>query len=534
MLSKQDKERLRSTIFRHLDGIVTATTAYTLYQKGVLDYLLEHKTASLSTLTKHFKANEGYLNVALRVLCSQGWLIQNIDHTNNSIIYNTNTNSKKAFALVPLYEECVRLLQYSVHFTENQIGPDAFSALEKNFKRYTNTFELELSNDNDIERQVLAHIQGVIVAPIIVLLGVNGMFHQYFMEASFTAEEYHKDPESFKKILNFFTHLGWFRKKKNTYRFTNEGLFYAKRASAYGVTVSYLATFVHLDDLIFGNPNILKTSSLDEKEKHVDREMNVWGSGGAHSTYFKIIDQVIIKLFNKPIEEQPKGILDMGCGNGAFLQHIFDVIEHQTLRGKLLDEYPLLLVGADFNQAALKVTRANLIKADIWAKVIWGDIGRPDILAKDLKEDYNIELSDLLNVRTFLDHNRIWEVPKMATRRMSTSTGAYANAGKRLSNTTVEDSLLEHFTKWKPYVERFGLLLIELHTVPPDLVAKNMGKTAATAYDATHGYSDQFILEVGIFSAIAKDAGLIPDKHHFYKFPNNELATVSVNLLKGN
>ena len=130
MLSKQDKEGLRSTIFRHLDGIVTATTAYTLYNKGVLDYLLEHKTASLSTLTKHFKANEGYLNVALRVLCSQGWLVQNIDHTNNSIIYHTNANSAKAFALVPLYKECVHLLQYSVHFTENHIGPDAFSALE--------------------------------------------------------------------------------------------------------------------------------------------------------------------------------------------------------------------------------------------------------------------------------------------------------------------------------------------------------------------------------------------------------------------
>ena len=265
---------------------------------------------------------------------------------------------------------------------------------------------------HSVEYQILKHIEGVIIAPIIVRLGMNGLFHKYFMEASFTAEEYHKNPESFKKILDFFSHLGWFNKKKNTYQFTNEGLFFAKRASAYGVTVSYIPTFIHLNDLIFGNANILKTDSPDETEKHVHREMNVWGSGGAHSTYFKVIDQVIIKLFNKPIEEQPKGILDMGCGNGAFIQHIFDVIEYQTKRGKMLDEHPLLLVGADFNQAALKVTRANLIKADIWAKVIWGDIGRPDVLAKDLKEDYNIELKDLLNVRTFLDHNRIWEAPQ--------------------------------------------------------------------------------------------------------------------------
>src|SRR5690606_34719593 len=143
---------------------------------------------------------------------------------------------------------------------------------------------------------------------------------------SFRAQEYHKDPESFKKILDFFAYLGWFTTKKDTYQFTDAGLFFAKRASAYGVTVSYLPTFVQLDELIFGNPTVLQTTSPDDAEKHVHREMNVWGSGGAHTTYFNVIDDIIIKLFNKPIEEQPKGILDMGCGNGAFLQHIFDVI----------------------------------------------------------------------------------------------------------------------------------------------------------------------------------------------------------------
>ena len=82
-------------------------------------------------------------------------------------------------------------------------------------------------------------------------------------------------------------------------------------------------------------------------------------------------------------------------------------------------------------------------------------------------------------------------------------------------------------------VEKFGLLIIELHTVKPKLVATNLGKTAATAYDATHGYSDQFILEVDVFNSIAKEAGLKPDERYSAKFPNNELATVSINLLKG-
>ena len=260
--------------------------------------------------------------------------------------------------------------------------------------------------------------------------------------------------------------------------------------------------------------------------------MNVWGSGGAHSTYFKKIDEVIIDLFNKPIHQQPKGIVDMGCGNGAFLEHIFNVIERQTKRGEMLEDHPLFLVGADFNQAALRVTRANLIQADIWAKVIWGDIGRPDILAKDLEEDYGIQLEDLLNVRTFLDHNRVWDAPKEASGKEVTSLGSYAFRGKYLQNSEVEDSLREHLSRWKPFVKKFGLLLIELHTIPTALTSKNLGRTAATAYDATHGFSDQYILEVDVFKNIAEEIGLKPVPAHSFKFPNSELATVSINLLR--
>jgi hypothetical protein len=224
----------------------------------------------------------------------------------------------------------------------------------------------------------------------------------------------------------------------------------------------------------------------------------------------------------------------MGCGNGAFLEHIFEVISKLTLRGKLLDDYPLFLVGVDYNQTALKVTRANLIKADIWAKVIWGDIGRPELLADDLNKNYQIQLNDLLNVRTFLDHNRIWESPhNNSVNRESTSSGAFAHRGKRINNNLVEENLLEHLKKWAPYVKKYGLLLIELHTISPELAAQNMGKCAATAYDATHGFSDQYIVEIEVFNRIAAEAGLQPDKDFFKRFPDRDYATVSINLLRG-
>ena len=533
-MNKEQKKLLRADLFRHLDGIVTGPTAYALHEKGVLDYLLKEKNSTLTALVTHFKANPGYLNVALRVLAAQNWI--NYEVNKDEVSVSTNANSAIAFNLVPLYQEVVDLMKLSGKYHRRKFELEPFLFLEKIFKNFKKNYGITPSEDEStlkIQQQVLKHIEGVLVGPTVVSLGMNGMFHKYFMEASFMPEEFHGDGESFARLLDIFVHLNWFKKKNNTYTFTEKGLFYAKRASAYGVTVSYIPAFRHVSELIFGDPTIFWNLPDGSPEIHVDREMNVWGSGGAHAAYFKVVDEIIIDIFNQPIDQQPKGIVDMGCGNGAFLIHLYEVVESRTLRGKMLEEHPLFLVGADYNTAALKVTRANIIQSEIWAKVIWGDIGRPDLLAKDLSENYGIQLKDLLNVRTFLDHNRIWSDPSTkSSDRISNSTGAFAFRGKRISTNDVEDNLRAHFQKWAPYVSQFGLLVIELHTIASNITAKNLGRTAATAYDATHGFSDQYIVEIEVFNKIAAEAELFPVEKHFNKFPNSELATVSINLLR--
>lgn len=532
MLSKSEQAAFRSEIFRHLDGIVTAPVAHALHQKGITTALLSEGHADLAELSKRFAANEGYLNVALRVLCSQGWLNQQIDPESEAVRFQINERSERAFAAFGAYAPVVKLMKLSGNYSKRKFDPEAFEAMEKVCAFFKSGCGLE-SVDDEVSAQVVKHIEGALIGPTIVRLGMGGMFHKYFMEASFRADEYHEYPEHFSRLLSFFAHLGWFSEKNHSFRFTDKGLFFARRASAYGVTVSYSPMLRNLEELLFGDPKGLREVQSGEEEKHVDRAMNVWGSGGAHATYFKKIDEVLIEIFNRPIDEQPKGVLDMGCGNGAFLQHVFEVIEQRTARGRMLDEHPLFLVGADFNEAALRITRANLIKADIWAKVVWGDIGRPDLLAADLKEHFNIDLGELLNVRTFLDHNRIWEPASRTLERPSTSTGAFAHRGMRITNRAVESNLLEHFLKWKPFVERFGLLVIELHTVPPEITAQNIGKTPATAYDATHGFSDQYIVEPHVFLNVAEEAGLTADPRYSERYPQTDYTTVTINLLKG-
>lgn len=528
MLSKTDQKVLRERLFRHLDGLVTVPVSWALHEKGVPAVLSKNEPIALSELTAQTGANEGYLNIALRMLASQGWLKHHTAPTGEVTVQATPALAE-ALQHLANFEPWVKLLRTYGMFRLDRYDTTAFDKLIALFEDHRKrSAEAPASH---VVQQVLSLAEGALIAPVIVQLGMGGMFHKYFMEASFRAEEYHADGPRFRHILDFLAWMGWFREKRSTYTFTDTGLFYAQRASSYGVTVSYLPMMAKVHELIFGNAHVLD-SAPGEPERHVDREMNVWGSGGAHAAYFSKVDEVIMEIFNRPIDAQPKGVLDMGCGNGAFLIHIFDVVEQRTLRGKMLDEYPLILAGVDYNEASLKITRANLIKADVWAKVVWGDIGEPERLAEDLLLDYNIQLSDLLNVRTFLDHNRPWRPPFGESPSTSASTGAYACKGTRLLNADVEQSLVEHFSLWKPYVQKHGLLIIELHTIDPALCAANLGRTPATAYDATHGFSDQYILEHQVYLDCASRAGLQSDPRYAAAYPPGDLATVSINLFR--
>ncbi len=255
-------------------------------------------------------------------------------------------------------------------------------------------------------------------------------------------------------------------------------------------------------------------------ELHVDREMNVWGKRRRAHELLQKNRRSNHRAVQQSSRRAAKGIVDMGCGNGAFLQHIFEVISQRTLRGEMLEDYPLLLVGADFNEVALRVTRANLTKADIWAK---GHLGKHRT-SRSTRPRPQRKLRYCTGRSAQCSHfprsQSQWEEPAaLLTDRVSQSTGAYSYRGKRLNNNAVEAGLLEHFRRWEPFVRRFGLLVIELHTIAPKLAAANIGLTSATAYDATHGYSDQYILEVDVFNRIAGEAGLYPDPAHFFKFP---------------
>jgi len=104
--------------------------------------------------------------------------------------------------------------------------------------------------------------------------------------------------------------------------------------------------------------------------------------------------------------------------------------------------------------------------------------------------------------------------------------------GEEIPCDELEENLVRHLRRWAPYVGRFGLLVLELHTLPPDLTAKHLEHTRAVAYDGTHGFSDQYVVELPLLLDCAREAGLWADERHQCKFPPSELATVSINFFR--
>ena len=107
---------------------------------------------------------------------------------------------------------------------------------------------------------------------------------------------------------------------------------------------------------------------------------------------------------------------------------------------------------------------------------------------------------------------------------------AFVHMGEEIPSDALEENLVQHLRCWTPYLSKFGLLVFELHTLSPEVVAANLDRTPAVAYDGLHGYSDQYPVELEVFLECAREAGLVADEDYQARLPSSDLTTVSLNF----
>ena len=540
-LNQAQKLLYRSELFRHLDGLVMVPTIATLLSGAALVPILDKNEFSLKDIVSSLKrSNDGYLNVALRLMASQGWLSFEINEKGHEVHCEWTAAGKEALQVFDVYRPFKPFISHLINiradlFSEDNVTAalNDFRGLMKeslNFSQSKNGKQLSEETCNQIQK----HLEGFLIGPVLVTLGREHFFEGITEDhPEYQLENFRGNHKYFDLILDYLQKLGWISREGDEIIFTPKGLFFARRAPAYGVTVSYLPLFLNLEQLLFGDPARILALNEDGSERHVNRAMNVWGGGGSHIKYFQKIDEIVLGIFDGPLEDQPVGIADMGCGDGTLLKHLYALIKNETRRGKNLESFPLKVVGADLFAAAREATRATLSAAKIDHSIVKANIAKPAEYAETVKDELGLDLVDFLNVRSFLDHNRVYTQPKGDfSHRIVESTGAYAFRGRWIPNIELRQNLVEHFESWVPFVGKHGLLILELHTIPPETAAKNLGKSITTAYDGTHGFSDQYIVELPILIAADKEAGLTADLHQQTTFPQGELAAISINLFK--
>jgi murein DD-endopeptidase MepM/ murein hydrolase activator NlpD/Zn-dependent protease len=396
-------------------------------------------------------------------------------------------------------------------------------------------WDLPGSMDPVVRRQAREYLDGQLTGPVLVALREAGVFARLQAGGTLRPSDLGGDRTAWDAAFRTLATQGWVTVEGEEVRLTREGRTVAGKALMYGHGVAYAPTFGHLDDILFGDPSFIWSRDAAGRERSLDRVLNVVASGANHHGYFERVDQIVIEMFNRPVEEQPRFIADMGSGDGTFLKHLYEVILTKTKRGELIRQdpakYGLLMVGADYNEQAREETAKTLAAAGVPHQVVHGDINDPDAFARTLAAE-GLDIKQGLHVRSFLDHNRPYLPPvsrREARRRASASTGAFAHRGRSLDNRDVEQSLVDHFRRWARHTGRFGLLVLELHTIPPETAAANADRTLAPLYDATHGFSDQYTVELPVFLAAAGEAGLTADERLRVTFPAGDLATISIN-----
>jgi len=532
---------LLRTLFLHHDGIVLGATIAALQTQGLLEVLVREQRLSMRDLRRRFPCNPGYLHVALRCLALQGWIVRTGPAASDSMEFELAAKGYLASQAFPLYMDVGRFL-YSGVALEDYLGrrdkPDdgritEFGRLvEKAVHGWGLSETHDSGTDPGLFQIICTHLDGMLVGPLMICAKMRG-----WLDGDRFPRDNSLPEDAWGPIAVLLDHLGWMVRDGDSFSFTQLGKVACQFSMHYGLTLSYHPLLCRLPRLIFNGAINVTHVDPGQEETHVDRTLNVLASGVAHRPYFEDSNRIILDIFNhQPIPDQPRFVADMGCGDGAWLQGIYEVVRTRTLRGRYLNDYPLLMIGTDYNAKAREVAAEHLQRAGVPSLILFGDVGDPDRFAEALKQQ-GIDICEGLHIRAFIDHNRRYVEPvdgERAERRMIRSSGAFADQqGNAIMNNYLEQNLVEHFEKWLPYIKHHGLIIIEAHNIEPSVAAKYNGKAHATAFDTYHGYSNQYPVDFEAYMALTEEAGFRAISYQQRVYPSRlPFVAISVNHFK--
>jgi len=471
----------------------------------MFDVLDQRRAVPFDEIVEKLGANPGSLAIALNMLESLGW----IEKTGDKYRLSQESDLHKK---IPV--DIIDLLSFpmDVYLSKPQTGHSLMKWIELSGKRW------------GLESETLAlMLDGMLVIPLLLSLKEKAGFDsQESVKAAFDRLPSNANSE----VFRFFQNRNWVTEVKNgnaEQSFTPVGKFILDRIFITSIAASYRPMLARISTVLFGECRTVFERDEHGNELHVDRTLNVLGSGFQHGKYFDEMAGAILPLFdNDAYEKQPKYIADMGCGDGTLLKTLYEFIKSKTARGRVLDQYPLKMIGVDYNRAAIIETGKTL--KDIDHLVLHGDIGDPVAMIEDLRAAGIEDPENILHIRSFLDHDRPYIAPDKGLVEAETALADDHSVcidadGRAIAESNIHFSLVEHFERWQAIMGKFGLIALEVHCLDPKTIRQYFDKSESFHFDTYHRFSQQLLVSAEKFLMAAAWAGLFPVAGGHKKFP---------------
>lgn len=459
---------------------------------------------SLFSLKQTTKANEGFLKAAVNMLEILSYITR--DHKN----YTLTINHQQRSYLEDLPLNLIDLYNFPINsFTvENDYTKLIISIMNDMLSVY------EKHKDNNDVRFML----GAIVVPLFISLTLyNKNIKTYLLKEMFSFN----DPSYLETYTKFFLITNMIDESKKELNFI--GKFMLEKSLNMATACSYKPMLYHMDDLLFGDYKKVLSTDNDGIEQHIDRSLNVLASGFQHGTYFDDYIGIIKDIFDSDdLGYQPKYIIDMGCGNGTLLEKAYNLIKNSTKRGKHLNEYPLKLIGADFNKKSLEATKSKFDQLKIDIITVQADVTDPQDLVNKIKLLGINNIEDCLHIRSFLDHEVVYPIvdkDSYNSEAFFSSTTWINKQGNLIPSSAMYQALTNHFKRWSEVVSKHGIIIMEVHSLNLKTVSEYFYETENFHFDFLQACSFQYLVRADIFSLCAAKAGLIPNFKVFKKYP---------------
>lgn len=489
------RSALRRASFLFQDGVALCATLRGFDAPGLLNASLQDDGTLAKLRPDLTSTGFAHLRVGLRTLAQAGWL------QSGPAMTPVDTTMAWTFtgrAVAAHHGTYVELGSFLATFASTEPGAwtqpwpgERAARFAELVDRAAGRWELD-DLEPTLREQVTAHLDGALAVPALLWLDASGSLRDG--GPALTA---HESGEALARLLQA---IGWLAEDGSC---TADGIDGLGFVSHLGLVGSYLPLFERLPSLYAGEWK----PPPHGRDSYMHHNLNARANAAVRDRYFADSDPLITSVFDRePLSEQPRFVLHSECRDGVWLAHIHDVVRRRTLRGRHLDEHPLLMIGVDCDEVALQRARRTLLSAGADARVMHGDPEDPDALRDALAAD-GLAIDDGLHLHAFVAREHVGA--GAATAGAGTSSGAYLDEhGEALDAADVEASLTGHLARWAPHVARHGLVVLEAHCVSPQVTARHLGALHSLAFDAYQGYSGAHPVERPAFIHACRRAGL--------------------------